>query len=58
VLTELARIQSQDVVLPLADGRDLRLRCVVRPDRSQALLLQQLGLDVPSRLRRREIARM
>ncbi len=58
VLDEIRRIQSQDVVLPLADGRDLRLRCVVRPDRSQALLLQRLGLDVPSRLRPRELARM
>jgi transposase len=58
ILDEIRRIQSQDVVLPLADGRDLRLRCVVRPDRSQALLLQRLGLDVPSRLRPRETARM
>lgn len=34
ILEELARIQSTDVVLPLADGsgRALRLRCVVRPD--------------------------
>ena len=58
ILDEIRRIQSQDVVLPLADGRDLRLRCVVRPDRSQALLLQRLGLDLPSRLRPRELARM
>lgn len=58
VLTELARIQSQDVVLPLTDGREMRLRCVVRPDRAQALLLQRLGLDLPTRLRPRESARM
>jgi transposase len=58
ILTELARIQSQDVVLPLADGREMRLRCVVRPDRAQALLLQRLGLDLPTRLRPREVARM
>jgi len=58
ILDEIRRIQSQDVVLPLADGREMRLRCVVRPDRSQALLLQRLGLDVPSRLRPRETARM
>ena len=54
VLGELARIQSQDVVLPLADGRDLRLRCVVRPDRAQSLLLQRLGVELPARLRPRE----
>ncbi|RPH53380.1 MAG: IS1634 family transposase [Lysobacterales bacterium] len=53
VLTELSRIHSADVVLPLADGsqRELRLRCVVRPDPGQALLLQRLGLDLPQRLR-------
>ena len=30
------------------DGRDLRLRCVVRPDRAQAALLDRLGLDLPA----------
>jgi hypothetical protein len=28
-----------------------RLRCVVRPDRAQAALLQRLGLRLPERLR-------
>ncbi len=53
ILEELARIQSADVVLPLADGsgRELRIRCVVRPDRAQALLLERLGLELPERLR-------
>lgn len=53
ILGELARIQSTDVVLPLADGSDheLRIRCVVRPDKSQALLLDRLGLRLPERLR-------
>ena len=53
ILDELARIQSSDVVLPLADGsgRELRIRCVVRPDRAQALLLDRLGLQLPQRLR-------
>jgi len=52
ILEELARIQSTDVVLPLADGsgRELRLRCVVRPDRAQAALIDRLGLEVPQRL--------
>ena len=42
-----------DVVLPLADDPDrkLRLRCVVRPDRGQALLLDRLGLRLPERLK-------
>jgi hypothetical protein len=45
--------QSADIVLLLADGsrRELRVRCVVRPDREQALLLQRLGLALPERLR-------
>jgi len=50
---ELRRIQSTDVVLPLAeDGeRELRIRCVVRPDKSQSYLLDRLGLRLPDRLR-------
>jgi transposase len=53
ILTELSRVHSADIVLPLADGskREIRLRCVVRPDREQALLLQRLGLTLPERLR-------
>lgn len=55
ILEELSRITAADVVLPLADntGRDLRLRCVVRPDPAQALLIDRLGLDLPHRLRMR-----
>ncbi len=51
ILDELRRIQSTDVVLPTEDGRELRLRCVVRPDAAQARLLARLGLDLPERLR-------
>jgi transposase len=50
VLEEMARIQSTDVVVPTKDGRQVRLRCVVRPDRAQAILLAHLGLDLPQRL--------
>lgn len=53
ILQELGRIQSADLVLPLADdpGREVRLRCVIRPDRAQALLLDRLGIRLPERLR-------
>jgi len=53
ILTEFSRIHCADIVLPLADGskRELRLRCVVRPEHEQALLLQRLGLTLPERLR-------
>ena len=53
ILDEIGRIQSTDVVLPLAEdpNRKLRIRCVVRPDQAQALLLDRLGLRLPERLR-------
>src|SRR2546428_8448878 len=51
ILDELRRIQSTDVVLPTLDGRELRLRCVVRPDRAQSALLDRLRLELPQRLR-------
>ena len=51
ILEELHRVQSADIILPTTDGRDLRLRCVVRPDTAQATLLDRLGLDLPERLR-------
>jgi hypothetical protein len=50
---ELRRIQSSDVVFPLANNlaQEARIRCVVRPDKSQAYLLARLGLRLPERLR-------
>jgi len=53
ILQELGAIQSTDIVLPTATvpQRELRPRCVVRPDRAQAVLLQRLGLCLPERLR-------
>ena len=59
ILTEFSRIHSADIVLPLADGskRELRLRCVVRPEREQQLLLQRLGLTLPKRLRPPAVAK-
>lgn len=53
ILEELGRISAADVVLPLADesGRELRIRCVVRPAREQQILLDHLGLQLPQRLK-------
>ena len=53
ILYELGQIQSADIVLPLANDpeRDVRIRCVVQPDRAQAALLDRLGLRLPQRLR-------
>ena len=53
LLSELRRLESVDVVLPTAEtpAHEVRLRCVVRPDKAQAVLLGRLGLRLPERLR-------
>lgn len=53
LLEEVHRLRSVDVVLPTAEPltRELRIRCVVRPDPDQAALLDRLGLRLPERLR-------
>ena len=53
IFGELGAIQSTDVVLPIATepARELRLRCVVRPDKAQTAILDRLGLRLPDRLR-------
>lgn len=50
VLAELAQVQTVDVVLPTTDSRELRIRCVVKPEPPQALLLERLGVRLPRRL--------
>jgi transposase len=53
ILDELSTIQSTDVILPIASDpiRELRIRCVVKPDKAASHLLQRLGLRLPERLR-------
>jgi len=53
LLDEFRSIQSTDVVVPLAaePHRALRIRCVVRPEQAQAILLDRLGLRLPERLK-------
>jgi hypothetical protein len=53
IIEELARIHSHDVVMPTAEtpSRELRIRCVTRPDNATATLLHRLGLRLPERLR-------
>jgi len=51
VLDELRQIRSADVILPTTDGRVLKVRCVVKPEPSQAVLLDRLGIKLPRRLR-------
>ena len=51
ILEELARIQSNDVILPTTTHGEIRLRCVTQPDAAQAALLDRLGIALPKRMR-------
>jgi transposase len=51
ILEELARIQSNDVVLPTTTRGQIRLRCITQPDAAQAALLDRLGIALPKRMR-------
>lgn len=50
ILDELAQIQSADVKLPTETGAQIRLRCVIKPEKHQQILLQHLGLPLPQRM--------
>src|SRR3990172_7865111 len=60
ILTEFSRIRCADIILALAEDpcRELRIRCVVRHDTEQAILLQRLGLTLPTRLSPPPVAKM
>jgi len=47
-LVEKGELRSMDVVLPAAEGGEVRLRVVARPEKPLARLLAQLGLELPS----------
>jgi transposase len=51
VFDELGKISLVDVVLPTRSGPELRRRCITRPTNHQAILLQHLGLNLPSKLK-------
>jgi hypothetical protein len=50
VFQVLQQIKVVDVVLPTRTGVEIRKRCVTRPTEHQAILLDRLGLHLPSRL--------
>jgi transposase len=58
VLEELARIQSNDVILPTIASGEIRLRCITEPDAAQAALLDRLGIILPKRMRSNERQRL
>jgi len=49
VFEELGKIRLVDVVLPTRQGTEICKRCVTRPTDHQAILLQHLGLRLPTR---------
>ena len=48
VFAELQQVCLVDVVLPTRNGPTIRKRCVSRPTEHQAILLQRLGLELPT----------
>lgn len=50
VFEELAEITLVDVLLPTRNGMTIRKRCISRPTEHQAILLQRLGLHLPTSL--------
>lgn len=51
VLDEVAEIRMVDVVVPTRDGQTIRQRCVARPSEHQQILLDRLGMRLPTRMR-------
>jgi transposase len=47
LLHELDELRSMDVVLPVKDAAEIRLRVVCRPEKPLAELLAHLGLELP-----------
>ena len=50
IIEEIKKLNMADVVLPTKNGSQIRLRCVLKPERHLAILLQMLGLVPPLRL--------
>ena len=51
VLDELKELRIVDVVLPTREGIEIRKRCITKPSEHQQILLDRLGLELPSRLK-------
>jgi transposase len=50
IFAELQQIALVDVVMPTRPGTAIRKRCISRPTEHQAILLQRLGLQLPTNL--------
>jgi hypothetical protein len=50
ILRQLAAVKVGDILLRTADGQELALRRVARPEPAQARILEALKLTLPERL--------
>lgn len=55
LLEEMNEVRSMDVVLPVKDRPELRLRLVGRPEPALQVLLERLRLPLPNRSKRIEM---
>jgi transposase len=55
VLSELSEIRLMDVILPTRDGIEIRKRCIGRPTDHQQILLDQLRLKLPAKIKQIEM---
>lgn len=49
-LSLMSTLRSADIILPITDGREIRLRRITTANEEQRRLLHQLGVTVPERL--------
>jgi transposase len=50
VLHELSELRAVDVVLPTDDGAEIRKHCLTKPTDHQSILLNHLGLTLPTNI--------
>jgi transposase len=55
VFHELSQIKLSDVILPIRNGKEIKLRCVETPTKHQQILLQKLKLNLPQRFSKRNL---
>lgn len=55
VFEELSEITLVDVVLPTRNGVEIRKRCISQPTEHQRILLQRLGMRLPTALQRTQM---
>lgn len=55
IFYELSQIKLTDVILPIRNGKEIRLRCVGTPTKHQQILLQNLKLNLPRKFLNRNL---